>query len=124
MTLSDPSIEPLSGGLTPPEPPAPKPGDWVKVWAQVVGDASRPEDITIDMSSKSDQFSVTVRREHVETTTGLPDFVGQCSRLFEKKPNVFARCTLHPDHNMTEGHVGPKGERWWDDATAGYFEER
>lgn len=122
--LDQPSIDLLPGGLTVPAPPEPRPGDWVQVWAQVKGGSTRPEDMLVTLESKSDQLDVAVRREHVESPSRLPDFVHQCTRMFEKKANAYIRCTLHADHNMDDGHVGPKGERWWDTDTAGYFEER
>lgn len=123
--LDQPSIEPLSGGLTPPAPREPRPGDWVRVWAQMKAGSPRPEDMMVSLTSKSDQHDVAVLREHVEAAAGaLPDFVAQCGSLFEKKPNRFIRCTLHARHNMDLGHVGPKNECWWDTDAAGYFEER
>lgn len=122
--LDQPSIEPLTVGLTPPAPREPRPGDWVRVWAQVRPGNPRPEDIVVLLESKSDQFDVAVRREPVEVAASLPEFVVQCGSLFEKKANRLARCTLHARHNMGDGHVGPKGERWWDADAAGHFEER
>lgn len=99
----------------------PQPGDWVKVWAQLSGIDSAPEDTTVILQSKVERYIGHVLKDHVVAWRGKPPaFAPPCKAVKRLETGVWGGCVVgwmdHPGK-----HRDATGRMW--DAPDGYIEE-
>lgn len=93
-----------------------QPGDWVTVYAQVVDEPTKPEDIVVEMFSSNTQFMAHVLRDRVSKADPPARIALRCSSLYWTDTNGLQHCVKHDGHS---GHHVDDLEEWyyrWTDA--------
>lgn len=121
--LSPHLVRPVRPSIEPEEidrPSGHQPGDWVLVWAQVVGDDTHPEDLGVRLWSHNADWKTAVLREHVNRTDALPADATQCTHLAIGQRGLYIRCERY----LGRGHEHvANGKTWTDGESVGYIEE-
>lgn len=110
------------------------PGDWVKVWGQVV-DAPHPDDLTVEFFSHNEQWRGVVEKVRCEPapSDATNPFARRCTALARDTLGVgfavlfgesqaFVRCVRHERHS--DLHRAHHGQTFGSADVVGYIEEK
>lgn len=98
---------------------APREGMWVKVWAAVTRQSAitHPDDVTVELESHNESYSVSVRRDRVlPSDDSRPATAPRCTSLYETDEGPLVHCESYspPGHQ----HRTERPAYQWDDAQA------
>jgi hypothetical protein len=88
-------------------------------------DASKPEDVVVDLFSSTDQYRAVVLRDRVQKVDPPDRIAPKCPHLIQSLHEGIRRCQRHAGHQG--GHLDRTGQfvyDWNDSQSMGYLEER